>query len=60
MKACLSENDTNYKGYNKIAFKSNPIINATSFIEERVLLNKALLDGAKDVSFIVKRVTGQE
>ena len=53
MKVCLSENDTNYKGYNKIAFKSNPIINATSFIEERVLLNKALLDGAKDVSFIV-------
>ena len=38
---------------NNISFKSNPLINATSFIEDRVLLNKALLDGAKDVSFIV-------
>lgn len=37
---------------NDISFKSNPLINASSFIEERVLLNKALLDGARDVSIV--------
>ena len=38
---------------NNISFKSSPIIAATSFIEERVLLNKALLDGTTDVSVVV-------
>jgi len=38
---------------NIISFKSNPLINATSFIEDRVLLNKALLDGARDVSTVM-------
>lgn len=38
---------------NTITFKSAPIVNATSYIEDRVLLNKALLDGAKDISFVV-------
>lgn len=37
---------------NNISFTSNPLINATSFIEERVLLNKALLDGARDASIV--------
>lgn len=37
---------------NNISFKSNPLINTTSFIEERVLLNKALLDGAQDISTV--------
>ncbi len=40
--------------YNQPSFKSNPIINTTSFIEERVLLNKALIDGAKDVSTVLQ------
>ena len=38
---------------NNISFKSNPLINATSYIEDRVLLNKALLDGARDTSIIL-------
>lgn len=38
---------------NNISFKSNPIINATSFIEDRILLNKALLDGTTDVSVVL-------
>ena len=38
---------------NTPAFTSNPLINATSFIEDRVLLNKALLDGARDTSIIL-------
>lgn len=37
---------------NNISFKSNPLINTTSFIEERVLLNKALIDGARDISTV--------
>lgn len=36
-----------------VSFKSNPLISVSSFIEDRVLLNKALIDGAKDVSIIV-------
>lgn len=39
---------------NNVSFKSNPLINATSFIEERVMLNKALLDGSKDISTILQ------
>ncbi len=39
---------------NILSFKSNPLINTTSFIEDRVLLNKALLDGARDTSMILK------
>ena len=35
------------------SFKSNPLINATSFIEERVFFNKAILDGARDASIIL-------
>lgn len=42
----VSNNDYNTR------FKSNPLINATSFIEDRLLLNKALLDGARDISII--------
>lgn len=38
---------------NTITFKSAPIVNATMFIEDRVLLNKALLDGARDTSVIL-------
>ena len=38
---------------NTITFKSAPFINATMFIEDRVLLNKALLDGARDTSIIL-------
>ena len=38
---------------NFISFKSNPLINATAYIEDRVLLNKALLDGARDTSIIL-------
>ena len=34
-------------------FTSNPLIGATSYIEDRVLLNKALLDGARDTSVIL-------
>lgn len=44
----VSNNDYNTR------FKSNPLINATSFIEDRVLLNKALLDGTTDVSTVIK------
>lgn len=36
-----------------VSFKSSPIINATAYIEDRVLLNKALLDGARDTSIIL-------
>ena len=36
-----------------ICFKSGPLITATSFIEDRVLLNKALLDGARDISTVM-------
>ena len=38
---------------NNTDFQANPLINATSFIEDRVLLNKAILDGARDASIIV-------
>lgn len=39
---------------NNIQFGSNPLVNTTSFIEERVLLNKALIDGARDVSTVLQ------
>ncbi len=38
---------------NTITFKSAPIVNATMFIEDRVLLNKALLDTATSTSIIL-------
>lgn len=38
---------------NNLSFKSNPIISATSYIEDRVLLNKALLDASTDVATVV-------
>ena len=38
---------------NIVSFKSNPLISATSYIEDTVLLNKAILDGARDVSTVL-------
>lgn len=45
---------------NSIFLKSNPIINSTQFIEDRVLLNKAILDGARDTSMILNTNNEQE
>lgn len=36
-----------------VSFKCNPIISATSYIEDRVLLNKALLDASTDVATVI-------
>lgn len=44
----------NVSGESNLSFKHNPLITATAFIEDRLLLNKALLDGARDISIIVK------
>jgi len=40
--------------FSSTSFKSGFLINATSFIEDRLLLNKAILDGARDASIIIK------
>lgn len=39
---------------NNISFKANPIISTTSFIEEIVPLNKAIIDGARDISTVLQ------